>query len=154
MASGEARAALRALAVKAAMLAGLLAAPLAIAGPPDIKAHIRQLVINRAHDGERLIDEVKLGAIEEDDDASFTFQINPNKIYWVYAACDDDCDDIDLEGSNQNGDTVDHAETSNDEPSLWIGPGQSGRKLTVKITMSRCEDDLCGFGIGLFEANK
>ena len=116
-----------------------------------INEYVVQMVAERADAGETLVGDIVFDEIEEGESASHTFRINPRKSYFVYAACDDDCGDIDLFGENDDGDVVDVDEEDDDIPLLLVLPGESGRSLTVTLDMAACDTDVCVYAIGLYE---
>ena len=135
----------------AACVAALAPAGVAAAQDLTINEYVVQMVAERADAGETLVGDIVFDEIEEGESASHTFRINPRKSYFVYAACDDDCGDIDLFGENDDGDVVDVDEEDDDIPLLLVLPGESGRSLTVTLDMAACDTDVCVYAIGLYE---
>jgi|JI9StandDraft_2_1071091.scaffolds.fasta_scaffold49151_3 hypothetical protein len=135
----------------AACVAALATAGVAAAQDLTINEYVVQMVAERADAGETLVGDIVFDEIEEGESASHTFRINPRKSYFVYAACDDDCGDIDLFGENDDGDVVDVDEEDDDIPLLLVLPGESGRSLTVTLDMAACDTDVCVYAIGLYE---
>jgi len=93
-----------ALVAGAAALAGI-AAPLALGQEQTINDYVRSLIADYADPDERLVD-IQLDELEQHDTAEYIFDIDPDKTYFVYGACDDDCYDIDLEAHTEEEDTV------------------------------------------------
>lgn len=116
-----------------------------------INEYVVEMVEERADPGETLVGDIIFDEIPEGESATYTFNINPRKSYFVYGACDDDCSDIDLTGQDSDGELVDFDEEEDDIPLLIIMPGDTGRKLTVTLDMAACETDVCVYGIGLYE---
>ena len=135
----------------AACVAALATAGVAAAQDLTINEYVVQMVAERADAGETLVGDIVFDEIEEGESASHTFRINPRKSYFVYAACDDDCGDLDLFGENDDGDVVDVDEEDDDIPLLLVLPGESGRSLTVTLDMAACDTDVCVYAIGLYE---
>ena len=135
----------------AACVAALATAGVAAAQDLTINEYVVQMVAERADAGETLVGDIVFDEIEEGESATHTFRINPRKSYFVYAACDDDCGDIDLFGENDDGDVVDVDEEDDDIPLLLVLPGESGRSLTVTLDMAACDTDVCVYAIGLYE---
>ncbi len=135
----------------AASIAALVAAGAAAAQDYTINDQVRDLVAGMAADGETLVGRIVLDEIEEGESATHTFVLDPGKAYMVYAACDDDCSDIDMLGEDAGGAWVDEDVEDDDMPILIILPGESGDSLTVTLDMTACDADVCVFGIGLYE---
>ncbi len=135
----------------AAAFVALAATGVANAQGQTINEYVVEMVAERADPGETLVGDIIFDEIPEGESATYTFNINPRKSYFVYGACDDDCYDIDLFGENDDGELVDLDEEDDDIPLLIILPGDSGRKLTVTLDMAGCDTDVCVYGIGLYE---
>jgi hypothetical protein len=135
----------------AACVAALATAGVAAAQDLTINEYVVQMVAERADAGETLVGDIVFDEIEEGESATHTFRINPRKSYFVYAACDDDCGDIDLFGENDDGDVVDLDDEDDDIPLLLVLPGESGRSLTVTLDMAACDTDVCVYAIGVYE---
>jgi hypothetical protein len=137
--------------ILAASVAALVATGVAVAQDLTINEYVVQMVAERADPGETLIGDIVFDEIEEGESATYTFKLNPRKSYFVYAACDDDCSDIDLFGEDNDGDVVDLDDEDDDIPLLLVLPGESGRSLTVTLDMAACDTDVCVYAIGLYE---
>jgi len=138
-------------------LPALCAAALALAGVASAEERggsefVRTQVASRADSGEKLVGEIIIGRMRPAELVKYTFGIDPSKEYWVYGACDADCSNIDLLGSDASGAEVDTDALEDNAPVLWIEPGSSGDKLTVTILMAECATDTCVTGVGLYEA--
>jgi hypothetical protein len=138
--------------MKAALLPILIAA-LALPALAQTAADekMRKLVAEQADEGAKLIGEITLGKLKEDEEASFEFPIERGKTYWVYGACDSNCDDIDLEGANPRGDVLDADEEKDDTDPVLLISDKSTTRLKVTVTMKDCGKEPCAFGIGLYE---
>lgn len=144
--------------MKLKVLAGLatmalLAAAPAFPQPQTIEDYVRGLITENAEPDETLIGGVQIHELEEGDDAEISYQLDPEKMYVVYGACDDDCSDFDLVAEDGDGDWVDSDEEDDDAPVLMILPGEAGDQLTVRVHMSACDADVCVFGVGLYESD-
>lgn len=62
--------------------------------------------------------------------------------YRVYAACDNDCSDLDMEIYGANGRLADRDVATNDTPYVQITPAQSGRAY-VRIWLYQCSNEPC-----------
>src|SRR5262245_27029100 len=129
--------------IRAAILAFLcVAAAPALAQATDAK--MKKLVAEQADEGAKLIGEIKTGSLEEDGTATFKFPIERGKTYWVYAACGG-CDDIDLEGKNQRGETLDQDEEKDDTDPVLLVSDKFATELNVTIEMKDCGANSCAF---------
>jgi hypothetical protein len=89
-------------------------------------------------------------------DSFFTLRLSQARIipvtlragrnYRVYAACDSDCSDMDLEIYDPNGERVDRDIADDDTPYVQLRPEQSGRYV-VRAWLARCEQEPCGVGV-------
>lgn len=135
----------------AVCIAALATAGAAIAQDVTINDHVRQMVVEMAADGGTLVGQIVLNEIEEGGADTHTFMLDPGKAYMVYAACDDDCFDLDMLGEDADGAWVDEDLAEGDVPILIVMPGASGDSLTVTVEMGACTADVCVYGIGLYE---
>ncbi|WP_395646109.1 hypothetical protein [Terricaulis sp.] len=62
--------------------------------------------------------------------------------YRIYAACDDDCSDLDMEVYGADGNLVDRDVATDDTPYVQITPATSGRAY-VRIWVYACENEPC-----------
>jgi hypothetical protein len=124
-------------------------APPALAQSADDK--MKKLVAEQADEGAKLIGEIVTGKLKEDEDVSFDFAIERGKTYWVYGACDSNCDDIDLEGANVRGDVLDADDERDDADPVLLVSDRSATRLKVTVSMKDCVRATCAFGIGLYE---
>lgn len=62
--------------------------------------------------------------------------------YRIYAACDNDCSDIDMEIYGADGNLVERDVAADDTPYVQITPAQSGRAY-VRIWVYACENEPC-----------
>ncbi len=137
----------------AAGVAALAAAGAATAQDITINEFVRELVAERADDGETLVGTILVDEIAEGESISHTFKLDPRFSYFVYGACDEDCSDIDLFGEDADGGVVDFDDADDDIPLLLIMPGEAGSSLTVTLDMATCYTDVCVYGIGLYKAD-
>jgi hypothetical protein len=131
----------------------LCSAPaLAQATPAAPDAKMVQLVEDAADDGAKLVGEIKTGKLADGDLATFAFNIEPGKTYWVYGVCDQKyCDDLDLEGKNARGFVLDTDDTKKDADPVLLIADKVATKLNVTVMMEDCGAKTCAFGIGLYE---
>lgn len=137
--------------ILAAAFIALATTGVANAQEQTINEYVVEMVEERADPGETLVGDIIFDEIPEGESATYTFNINPRKAYFVYGACDDDCYDIDLFGEDRDGELVDLDEEDDDIPLLMVLPGDTGRSLTVTLDMAGCDTDVCVYAIGLYE---
>ena len=89
----------------------LLSSGAATAQQAALHEKIRTLVAENADQDEHLIGEIKTGRIDDGDTADLIFTVAPGKTYWLYGACDDDCYNLDLEGLDEDGNSLDETRT-------------------------------------------
>jgi hypothetical protein len=136
----------------ALVAAGMLFPGAARAQEQTINAYVRALVEEAVDpDLEALVGAIQLEEIAEFDVYQVAYAIDPAKQYHVYAACDEDCRDIDLTAYGNDDAEIqsDHADDA--MPMLIISPHEAGDRLIVELEMLQCAADVCVFGIGLYE---
>ena len=136
----------------ALVAAGMLFPGAAGAQEQTINTYVRALVEEAVDPAfETLVGEIQLEEIPAFDVYQVAYDIDPAKQYHVYAACDDDCRDIDL--TAYGGDEVEIQSDRADDavPMLIISPYEAGDRLIVELEMLQCAADVCVIGIGLYE---
>jgi hypothetical protein len=116
-----------------------------------INEYVRDMIEAIAGDDDILVDQIRRKEIDDASSAEFIFDIDPDKAYFVYSACDDDCSDIDLAAHDADEDEVDSDDADDDTPVLIISPGSSGDEVHVVVDMIDCDADSCVVGVGLYE---
>jgi hypothetical protein len=136
----------------AAAAAAVLLAGAASAQEQTINDYVRQLVMDSSDPAQEvLVGDIVIAEMGEFGVYEVEFRLDPDKQYYVYAACDDDCGDIDLVGYDADGDEVDSDAEDDPNPLLLVMPGDAGDSLRVELDMELCSADVCVFGIGLYE---
>ena len=128
-------------------------APFAVAQQGTINDYVRAMVDGFADVDETLVGDIQLEELEIDASTEFVFDIDPEKTYFVYSACDDDCFDIDLYGHDADEELVDADDEDDATPILVVMPGASGDELHVIVGLVDCETETCVVGVGLYEAD-
>lgn len=132
--------------------AGVLAcAGAAMAQERTINDHVREQVSAMADPAEKLVGEIRLAELSMVDEVEFVFEIDPDKEYAVYGACDDDCFDLDLTAYDNNGANLAEDLEEDEFPILFIEPHIAGDHLHVVAFMADCETEVCVLGVGLYE---
>jgi len=80
---------------------------------------------------------------------SWTFAFDKGTDYIITGACDNDCQDVDIQLKDSDDHVVERDDKADDTPVISFKPKQSGR-YTIEITMTQCKDDPCYFGFGIF----
>jgi hypothetical protein len=80
---------------------------------------------------------------------SWTFSVDKGTDYIIIGACDNDCQDVDIQLKDTDDHVVERDDKADDTPVISFKPKQSGR-YTIEITMTQCKDDPCYFGFGIF----
>lgn len=142
--------------MKTRVLAGLAAMALATAAPAfpqtqTIEDYVRSLITDNVDPDEHLVGRIETRELEEGDETWLVYNLDPEKFYFVYGACDDDCADLDLVAEDANSEIIDSDEEGDDAPVLLILPGSAGNKLHIRATMSSCEEDVCVLAVGVYE---
>jgi hypothetical protein len=136
----------------AVVAAGILFPVAATAQEQTVNAYVRTLVEEVVDPAfETLVGEIQLEEIAEFDFYQVEYAIDPAKQYHVYAACDDDCLDIDLIAYGSDDKEIQSDAADDAVPMLIISPYEAGDRLIVELEMSQCDADVCVFGIGLYE---
>jgi len=135
----------------AAALASI-AAPFALAQQETVNDYVRSLVAFMSDVDETLVGDVEVEELEIDESTEFVFDIDPEKMYFVYGACDDDCFDIDLLAHDADEGPINADEEDDATPVMGILPGESGDELHIVVTLVDCETETCVVGVGLYEA--
>ena len=103
---------------------------------------------------ETQVGSIQLGEIAEGDTAAITFEIEADVTYLIYAACDDDCSDIDLYGVNEESGWEGSDEEGDATPLLLISPEDEDGSVTISVEMAACETEVCVFAVGLYAQNE
>ncbi len=69
--------------------------------------------------------------------------------YGIVGVCDEDCSDLDLALFDGYGDLVTQDESADDIPVVEFTVIQSG-EFTLRVTMYRCDNNPCYYGVGLY----
>lgn len=137
-----------------ALVGAILFAGIGAASAQDltVNEYVREMVDGFADVNETLVGDIQLEELEIDASTEFVFDIDPDKTYYVYSACDDDCFDIDLYGHDADEDLVDADDEDSATPVLMVMPGASGDELHVIVELVDCVTETCVVGVGLYEA--
>lgn len=146
------------MAMRSLLLAAILAVslPLPLAGQRYLGTVHQQLDIfstvmssdGYQLDGRALHPHSLTGVLPRDGSVGIFLELTAGRSYRVMAACDEDCEDLDLQlygpDDIQTPLTQDLAE--DDVPVVEWSPSRSGEYL-LHVTMPRCGTELCYFGL-------
>lgn len=91
-----------------------------------------------------------VGAIDEDEENTWTFYLNSSYEYRIEGFCDEDCDDLDLYLYDEDGDELDNDTLEDDFPIINFSPSISGR-YQINISMFSCSVEPCYWGLAIFQ---
>ncbi len=91
-----------------------------------------------------------IGAIDEDEDNSWTFYLSSDYEYRFEGFCDEDCDDLDLYLYDDDGDELDSDTLEDDFPIIYFSPRRSGR-YEIEVSMYSCTVEPCYWGLAIFQ---
>lgn len=81
--------------------------------------------------------------------ADHRLSLNANSAHLIFAVCDNDCTDIDLELFDESGHLIDEDWDRDDTPIVEVTPAWSGR-FTLRVHMAHCGAENCAYGFRLF----
>lgn len=90
-----------------------------------------------------------VGSLNNDRADTWTFQFAAGRTYRIIGACDADCRDIDLEVLGMDGKVIVKDIAEDDMPIVTFDVTGSG-DLKVKVTMYRCGEEPCFWGLGIW----
>lgn len=87
--------------------------------------------------------------LTEDDSDSHTYQLVAGKRYKFVGACDEDCDDLDLEIYDRNGRLIDIDMSTDDLPVVDFRAPYTG-SYTLKVSLEDCSALICAYRVRAF----
>lgn len=90
-----------------------------------------------------------IGKLSESSSSYWTFPLNAGEEYFVMAACDEDCSDVDLY-VRIDGDIVASDATADDVPVVRFRAAKSGTHQ-IEVEMFECSNEPCFWGLSIFE---
>lgn len=91
-----------------------------------------------------------IGAIDEDEDNTWTFNFNSGTDYLLRGFCDEDCNDLDLYLYDSESNEIDSDIEDDDFPLIYFTPEKSGH-YKIEISMFSCKVEPCYWGLAMFE---
>lgn len=90
-----------------------------------------------------------VGVLNNDRADTWTFQFTAGRTYRIIGACDADCSDIDLEVLGLDGKVIVKDTADDDMPIVSFDVSGTG-DLKVKVSMYRCTEEPCFWGLGIW----
>ena len=138
-------------------LAALFAAPAALAEPsgswlPEVQQVYKQLMQEKdpgARQAELFQGNAKVGETK-----THQIQLTAGKYYTFFAACDHDCNNIDLTLKSADGSVVKADTEEDDAPMFGLRPTRTGR-YTLSVTIPGCKTESgCQYSSNVFVGNQ
>ena len=138
-------------------LAALFAAPAALAEPsgswlPEVQQVYKQLMQEKdpgARQAELFQGNAKVGETK-----THQIQLTAGKYYTFFAACDSDCDNIDLTLKSADGSEVESDTEEDDAPMFSVRPTRTGH-YTLSVTIPGCKTASgCKYSSQVFVGNR
>ena len=138
-------------------LAALIAAPAALAEPrsswlPEVQQVYKQLMQEKdpgARQAELFQGKAKVGETK-----THQIQLTAGKYYTFFAACDHDCNNIDLTLKSADGSVVKADTEEDDAPMFGLRPTRTGR-YTLSVTIPGCKTASgCQYSSNVFVGNQ
>ena len=90
-----------------------------------------------------------IGSLREDQSDAWTITLYGGYDYMILAACDGDCQDLDIRLYDEDGNEIDQDESTDNVPTIEGRVDTTGR-FTIEVDMFECSEDYCYFGFGVF----
>ena len=137
-------------------LAALLAAP-ALAAPNSSYLPLAQRLskqIMQEHDPSARQTNLFQGSAKVGETKTHQVQLTAGKYYTFFAACDHDCDNIDLTLKSADGSEVESDTEDDDAPMFSVHPTRTGR-YTLSVTIPGCKTASgCKYSSQVFVGNR
>lgn len=138
-------------------LAALIAAPAALAEPrsswlPEVQQVYKQLMQEKDPGARQA--ELFQGSAKVGETKTHQVQLTAGKYYTFFAACDHDCDNIDLTLKSADGSVVKADTEEDDAPMFGLRPTRTGR-YTLSVTIPGCKTASgCQYSSNVFVGNQ
>ncbi|RDI96607.1 hypothetical protein DV704_02005 [Meiothermus sp. QL-1] len=76
-------------------------------------------------------------------------RLEAGRTYWITAACDDDCDDLDLTLFDENNNLIDADTAPDDEPLVRVTPIRTAQ-FRYRVDMVSCKVEPCAYVAGIW----
>jgi len=138
-------------------LAALIAAPAALAEPrsswlPEVQQVYKQLMQEKDPGARQA--ELFQGSAKVGETKTHQVQLTAGKYYTFFAACDHDCNNIDLTLKSADGSVVKADTEEDDAPMFGLRPTRTGR-YTLSVTIPGCKTaSACQYSSNVFVGNQ
>ena len=138
-------------------LAALIAAPAALAEPrsswlPEVQQVYKQLMQEKDPGARQA--ELFQGSAKVGETKTHQVQLTAGKYYTFFAACDHDCNNIDLTLKSADGSVVKADTKEDDAPMFGLRPTRTGR-YTLSVTIPGCKTASgCQYSSNVFVGNQ
>ena len=138
-------------------LAALIAAPAALAEPrsswlPEVQQVYKQLMQEKDPGASQA--ELFQGSAKVGETKTHQVQLTAGKYYTFFAACDHDCNNIDLTLKSADGSVVKADTEEDDAPMFGLRPTRTGR-YTLSVTIPGCKTASgCQYSSNVFVGNQ
>ena len=138
-------------------LAALIAAPAALAEPrsswlPEVQQVYKQLMQEKDPGARQA--ELFQGSAKVGETKTHQIQLTAGKYYTFFAACDHDCNNIDLTLKSADGSVVKADTEEDDAPMFGLRPTRTGR-YTLSVTIPGCKTASgCQYSSTVFVGNQ
>ena len=138
-------------------LAALIAAPAALAEPrsswlPEVQQVYKQLMQEKDPGARQA--ELFQGSAKVGETKTHQVQLTAGKYYTFFAACDHDCNNIDLTLKSADGSVVKADTEEDDAPMFGLRPTRTGR-YTLSVTIPGCKTASgCQYSSNVFVGNQ
>ncbi|GGR33609.1 hypothetical protein [Deinococcus ruber] len=93
-----------------------------------------------------------MDVVHEDHYITVTYTLVAGRTYKIVGACDNDCDNLDLELRDDNGNLIDRDDADDDIPIVDVTPKRTG-DFKLKVIMSGCaSQNGCEYGVDVYRA--
>jgi hypothetical protein len=90
-----------------------------------------------------------VGTLDESTYEDLIVPLHRGVKYMLLGVCDDDCGNLNMKMYDEDGVFVGQNTGRTDTPDLEIIPQQTQR-FTIRMTMKRCDEDPCYYGLGVY----
>ena len=138
-------------------LAALIAAPAALAEPrsswlPEVQQVYKQLMQEKDPGARQA--ELFQGSAKVGETKTHQIQLTAGKYYTFFAACDHDCNNIDLTLKSADGNVIKADTEEDDAPMFALRPTRTGR-YTLSVTIPGCKTASgCQYSSTVFVGNQ
>lgn len=115
----------------------------------QVRTLIRESGKRFEEEGYSLTHEIFTGSLNDDAKDTVNLDLSIGTEYYIVAACDTDCSDVDLVLYDPAGNEVDSDTLMDDFPIVQVTAPRSGT-YSVHVSMATCSVNPCRYGVGAF----